>query len=294
MATIVNFEQYANTASTTSDVNGFRTEFELGPHALIHAIIGGQMETNYSPADPIFWAHHSNIDRLWTMWQDYWGHDDDETDDYSVPRHYEGNNLDVRMPFRSREVSWDFQMEYEDGSRGYPTARDVMSNLGPYMHVTYMNDHLASLLGYDANPQIFQLAVDDVDVRCDRDEWRKRKLNQDTHVNETDILHMLARNSLRGDVDREFLKEGADQRPASCRHNSLFTLQEDREEWHRLCMELPYDTPMAERLSLLAQRNCDRLGNPRSDDIQLMSTMNMEMGGPEAAFQCFHKPGPCI
>ena len=29
----------------------------------------GQMSTARSPADPLFWLHHANIDRLWAKWQ---------------------------------------------------------------------------------------------------------------------------------------------------------------------------------------------------------------------------------
>jgi tyrosinase len=47
--------------------DGFRQDFEVGPHMLVHGIIGGHMSTNWSPADPIFWLHHSNVDRIWSM-----------------------------------------------------------------------------------------------------------------------------------------------------------------------------------------------------------------------------------
>jgi hypothetical protein len=283
LAMIANYDQYANTAE--NGINGFRPEYEQGPHMMFHAIVGGHMETDWSAADPIFWVHHSNIDRHWTMWQDYWDHDDCDTRDYEEPWHYEGD-LDAELAFSGSGVSWNFEMEYEDGSWGYPTVRDVMSNDGPHMHVTYMNDHLASLLDYDPNPRLFQLAEDDVDVRCDRDNWRKRKLNKDFDYTDD----MPAKNSLRGDVDRDFLVEGIDERPASCRHNTLFTLAEDREHWKQLCMELPYDTPMAERLALLAENNCARRGNPREDAPELRSSMRMEMNGPMEAYECFHRP----
>jgi hypothetical protein len=284
LAMIANFEQFANTAE--NGVNGFRIEYEVGPHNMVHGIIGGHMETNWSGADPIFWLHHSNIDRHWTMWQDYWDHDDCDTVEYVDPWHFEGD-LDSQLPYSGSGASWNFEIEYEDGSRDYPTVRDVMSNHGPYMHVTYMNDHLAYLLDYDPNPRLFQLAEDDVDVRCDRDNWRNRKLNRDID----EIEGVTAKNSLRGDVIQNIFKEGVDdERPTSCRNNALFTLEEDREQWKQLCMDLPYDTPMAERLALLAENNCNRRGNPRIDVSEFMSRMKMEMNGPMEAFECFHRP----
>jgi hypothetical protein len=41
-----------------------------GPHARVHnAFAPGDMaDLQYSPRDPVFYAHHSNIDRLWTSW----------------------------------------------------------------------------------------------------------------------------------------------------------------------------------------------------------------------------------
>jgi tyrosinase len=37
-------------------------------HNPVHDIIGGWMTTMESPVDPIFWLHHSNVDRLWVAW----------------------------------------------------------------------------------------------------------------------------------------------------------------------------------------------------------------------------------
>lgn len=37
-------------------------------HGLPHVWVGGTMETYVSPADPLFWLHHSNIDRIWSLW----------------------------------------------------------------------------------------------------------------------------------------------------------------------------------------------------------------------------------
>ncbi|KAF8671702.1 Common central domain of tyrosinase [Rhizoctonia solani] len=53
----------------------FSTE-ELGlkallvmPHDLVHGSIGGDLREAYSPNEPLFFLHHSQIDRLWTRWQ---------------------------------------------------------------------------------------------------------------------------------------------------------------------------------------------------------------------------------
>lgn len=42
----------------------------LSAHNHVHEWVGGVMNnTSYSPADPIFWLHHCEIDRLWWIWQ---------------------------------------------------------------------------------------------------------------------------------------------------------------------------------------------------------------------------------
>lgn len=54
-------------ASQHSAMAGFGI-LEGLPHNNVHNDTGGFMEDFLSPVDPIFMAHHSNIDRLWTVW----------------------------------------------------------------------------------------------------------------------------------------------------------------------------------------------------------------------------------
>jgi tyrosinase len=42
----------------------------LPAHNHVHGWVGGIMDnTSFSPADPVFWLHHAEIDRLWSIWQ---------------------------------------------------------------------------------------------------------------------------------------------------------------------------------------------------------------------------------
>jgi tyrosinase len=44
-------------------------QLELMPHNTVHSAVGGWMgDVDAAAADPIFWLHHSNIDRLWFLW----------------------------------------------------------------------------------------------------------------------------------------------------------------------------------------------------------------------------------
>jgi Common central domain of tyrosinase. len=40
-----------------------------GIHGSVHIWVGGTMsDASVSPADPVFWLHHANLDRLWWVW----------------------------------------------------------------------------------------------------------------------------------------------------------------------------------------------------------------------------------
>lgn len=47
----------------------FQRKLELGAHVDVHVAVGGTMNSASSPADPVFWLHHANIDRLWERWR---------------------------------------------------------------------------------------------------------------------------------------------------------------------------------------------------------------------------------
>ncbi|RKP36616.1 hypothetical protein BJ085DRAFT_1275, partial [Dimargaris cristalligena] len=58
-----------NTMLRTVTYDQFRSSLEIGPHATVHRNLGGDMNTLSAPNDPIFWLHHSFIDKLWSEWQ---------------------------------------------------------------------------------------------------------------------------------------------------------------------------------------------------------------------------------
>jgi len=47
----------------------FQSLFEANPHDLVHGYVGGDMGSVLTSAlDPVFYAHHANIDRYWAKW----------------------------------------------------------------------------------------------------------------------------------------------------------------------------------------------------------------------------------
>ena len=53
-------------------LNGGFGALEQQPHNQVHNAVGGtygwMADVNFAAQDPIFWLHHSNIDRLWASW----------------------------------------------------------------------------------------------------------------------------------------------------------------------------------------------------------------------------------
>lgn len=55
--------------SQSNDYDAFRQTIESTPHAAPHINIGGDMKTMYSPNDPLFFLHHSYMDKVWDSFQ---------------------------------------------------------------------------------------------------------------------------------------------------------------------------------------------------------------------------------
>lgn len=55
--------------SSARNYDSFRTVIEAGPHGIVHNNIGGDMKEMWSNNDPIFWIHHSFVDKLWFQFQ---------------------------------------------------------------------------------------------------------------------------------------------------------------------------------------------------------------------------------
>ncbi|EUC55929.1 tyrosinase tyrosinase: common central domain protein [Rhizoctonia solani AG-3 Rhs1AP] len=51
------------------DYISFWNNSERIPHDHIHRAIGGDLRRQYSPNEPLFFIHHAQTDRLWTLWQ---------------------------------------------------------------------------------------------------------------------------------------------------------------------------------------------------------------------------------
>lgn len=46
----------------------YSNSLERGPHDYVHLWVGGKMRASDSPRDPVFYLHHSMVDKLWQDW----------------------------------------------------------------------------------------------------------------------------------------------------------------------------------------------------------------------------------
>jgi tyrosinase len=67
---------FGGARTTFSHSGGTPGMLELVPHGSMHVAVGGDREPvgwmsrfNTAALDPLFWLHHANIDRLWSVWR---------------------------------------------------------------------------------------------------------------------------------------------------------------------------------------------------------------------------------
>jgi tyrosinase len=307
VALIRGYSQYGDDfPNDPTRVNGFRAALEGGPHAALHNFIGGSMADHTAPNDPLFWIHHANVDRIWSLWQDYHGHTNAPFLSYHVPQHYEGSLLDVPMPF-GYPSSWDFQIR----NLRTPTPREVLSNSGHLLNVRYVHRNpIPSEPGYTTNRQWFgtppiliNQCLRRLDINNPRHQLQERsgsereKTSGDsrrktTNNNQNGFLRGLSKSvnlqrssifPLRS-IDSERDNDKDTISVEKCLKSNHFHRPQDREQWNNLCRELP---TLGSRLNELAIRDCKELGQPRSalDDYWIE---RMGMSNQNVAFDCYH------
>ncbi len=79
-----------------------------GPHGSIHVWIRGHMSSvTFAAYDPIFWAHHSNVDRQWASWQEAGGVNPSPINSSLSLRGFPGRTVGDVVDFRSLNYEYD-------------------------------------------------------------------------------------------------------------------------------------------------------------------------------------------
>ncbi|KAF9558272.1 Di-copper centre-containing protein [Agrocybe pediades] len=101
----------------------FRVELEGGEdrpseHGSGHLVIGGDLGNLYSsPADPLFFLHHANLDRLWWKWQ--------TMDLRRRLTDISGKTLPFATPKHKTNVALDFMLKYDRLAASIP-IKEIM------------------------------------------------------------------------------------------------------------------------------------------------------------------------
>ncbi|MGA5411853.1 tyrosinase family protein [Streptomyces lavendulocolor] len=119
---------------------------EMQPHNLIHGFVGGVMSQFFSPQDPVFWLHHSNIDRLWAAWLTNSAHRNPTDADWLGFTHHFRNAQGARVGFTTQDLLSEQQLGY-----GYESLTDGVGLKPP--------ERLVAMLPAGANPPSEQVVA---------------------------------------------------------------------------------------------------------------------------------------
>jgi tyrosinase len=101
----------------TQESNG--PSFE-GPHGWLHVTVGGSghmTDVGYSAFDPIFWLHHTNVDRLLAMWQAIY------PNSFMSPGREPGGNWFLTAGQTINKDTWLVPFFGKDGKTAWTTER---------------------------------------------------------------------------------------------------------------------------------------------------------------------------
>ncbi|KAI8055761.1 hypothetical protein BDF22DRAFT_671988 [Syncephalis plumigaleata] len=119
---------------------GFWSTMEGPPHGVVHMSIGGDMGSMTSPNDPIFWLHHSFMDKMWADWQiarpevrlAMYGGQDDENDREALPNDRMSPwGLPVRAVLNHRVLCYNYDTTSYDDSIATARRRLLGINTPP-------------------------------------------------------------------------------------------------------------------------------------------------------------------
>jgi hypothetical protein len=68
------FDYFFGSPNFGDPLDNYMGSAEQYGHNMVHLFVGGDMANlDSSPADPLFWFHHANVDRIWAQWSSIWG-----------------------------------------------------------------------------------------------------------------------------------------------------------------------------------------------------------------------------
>ncbi len=150
----------------------FRGALEGGPrlHNAMHEWVAGSMLDMSSPNDPIFMLNHSNIDRLWALWQSYGHAGESNYPDQGEPQ---GHNLNDPL--------WP----WNGGNSGIETRPDIW-DLVPRNTDRVEPAHVLDCRTLGYTYVVWSRVKEILDKAIDA--WRQERPNIPPHTSNEDIL----------------------------------------------------------------------------------------------------------
>lgn len=126
-----------------SSFTGFR-RIEGDHHGGPHMWVGGTMATDRSPADPLFFLHHTNVDRLWAIWQR--NHPTlAQYSDETAPGHdragYEAARVPISDPMAGGATPWSM-LDHTALDVPYAAKDAALANLDPALSTADLTKRL--------------------------------------------------------------------------------------------------------------------------------------------------------
>jgi tyrosinase len=118
-------EQAVEAVLARSDWKDFSTQLEQQLHNPVHGWVGGDMGVVALAAyDPLFWAHHTMVDRLWSLWQGRHASYGPPPDTYSTPVGF--GRLTVGDVLDHKRLGYDYAASVQEVAvdAGPPPAHD--------------------------------------------------------------------------------------------------------------------------------------------------------------------------
>jgi len=95
-----------------SNYYGFELELETQLHNRVHGWVGGSIgQINTAAYDPLFWAHHTMVDRLWSLWQTQHASPGPPPETYSTPLGF--GKLTVADVLDTMKLGYDYAASVE-------------------------------------------------------------------------------------------------------------------------------------------------------------------------------------
>ncbi|KAJ1955982.1 hypothetical protein GGI12_005430 [Dipsacomyces acuminosporus] len=115
-------EYIQSVLARSPSMTDLRPGLEYSLHGAIHLAVGGDMNSDPSPNDFIFWLHHANIDRLWNVWQNTGNHLWDIT---GVDARGQRLTLDSSIAAYNEPIRTVMQLGYGNQCYQYDNGRSV-------------------------------------------------------------------------------------------------------------------------------------------------------------------------